>query len=163
MISLSGPAICGKHALGQRQIRGVDFHAAGVQAGAQLGRRSGLPDLALMHQRHAVAALGFVEIGGGENDRQAIGGKVRERIPEFAARHGIDAGGGLVEQQHARLRHQRAGQRELLFHAAAEPAGEPMFEAVHIEHAQIAAAALGDLVRRHAAQIADVADVFARR
>ncbi len=150
----------GKHALSQAQIRCVNFHAPGMQAGAQLGRRSDLPDLALMHERHAVAALGFVEIGGGENNGQAIGGKVRERIPEFAARHGIDARGGLVEQQHARLRNQRAGQRQLLLHAAAQPAGQPMFEAVHVEHAQIAASAPGDLIRRHAAQIADVADVF---
>ena len=33
-------------------------------------------------------------------------------------------------------------------------------EAIHVEHLQIAMPALGDLLRRHAAQIADVADVF---
>jgi len=38
-----------------------------------------------------------------------------------------------------------------------------MFEAVHVEHAQITAAALFDLVGRHAAKVADVADVFGHR
>ncbi len=37
---------------------------------------------------------------------------------------------------------------------------QPVFEAVHIEHAQIAAAALQNLGGRHEAQIADVADVL---
>ena len=150
----------GKHALRQAQIRSVDFHAPGMQAGPKLGRSSGLPDLTLMHERHPVASLGFVQVWGGENDRQAIGGKVRERVPEFAPRHGIDAGGGFVEQQHARLRNQRAGQRQLLLHAAAQPSGQPMLEPVHIEHAQVAASALGDLIGRHAPKIADIADVF---
>ena len=94
------------------------------------------------------------------NDGEPVGGEMGERIPELAAGDRIDARGGLVEKQHARLRHQRAGQRELLFHAAAEASGEAVLEAVHVEHAQIAAAALRDFVRRHAAQIADVADVF---
>ena len=35
-----------------------------------------------------------------------------------------------------------------------------MFEPVHIEHAQIAASALGDLIGWHAAKIADIADVL---
>ena len=73
-----------------------------------------------MHQRDAMAALGFIQIGSGQQDRQPLGGQVRERVPEFAARNRIDARGRLVEQQHPRLRHQRAGQRQLLLHAAAE-------------------------------------------
>jgi len=62
--------------------------------------------------------------GRGDHDGQALGRQVGERVPEFTPRNGIDAGGGLVEQQHARLGHQRAGERELLFHAAAQP-GRP--------------------------------------
>ena len=89
--------------------------------------------------------------------------EVREGIPEFAAGDGIDAGGGLVEQQDARLGDERADQRELLLHAAAELAGEPVGEAVHVEHAQILVAAFEDFLRRNAAQIAAVADVFRRR
>ena len=116
-----------------------------------------------MHQRHSIAALGFIEIRSRQNDGETVGGQMSESVPEFAARDGIDARGGLVEQQHARLRHQRAGQRQLLFHAAAQTRGEPVFEPVHIEHAQIAASALFDLIRRHAAQIADVANVFEHR
>ena len=101
----------GKHAFGQAQVRSVDFHSLGVQAGPKLRRGSRLPDFTLMHQRHSIASLRFVQIGSGQDNRQAFGGQVRQRIPEFAAGHGIDARGGLVEQQHARLRNQRAGQR----------------------------------------------------
>ena len=36
-------------------------------------------------------------------------------------------------------------------------------KAIHVEHPQIAVAALGDLGGRHAAQIADVADVLHAR
>ena len=71
-----------------------------------------------------------------------------ERVPELAARDRIDAGGGLVQQQDARLGHQRAGQRELLLHAAAQPAGQPVGEALHPEHRQVAPAALLDLGAR---------------
>ncbi len=103
-----------------------NLHAPGVQAGAQFRRRADLLNLALMHQRHAVAALGFIQIGRCQHDRQAVGGQVRQRIPELAARYRIDAGGRLVQQQHARLGHQRAGQRQLLFHAAAQLPGQPI-------------------------------------
>ena len=114
-----------------------------------------------VHQRDAMAAFGFVEIRRGHQNRQAVGGQVRERVPEFAARHRIDAGRRLVEQQHARLGHERAGQRQLLLHAAAQPSGQPVGEAVHVEHLQVAMPAAIDLVARHAPQVADVADVFA--
>ena len=63
-----------------------------------------------------------------------------ERVPELAARDGIDAGRRLVQQQDARLGHQRAGQRQLLLHAAAEPAGQPVGEALHPEHRRGSAA-----------------------
>jgi hypothetical protein len=56
-----------------------------------------------MHQGHSVASFGFVQIGSGQNNGQAFGSQVRQRIPEFAARHGIHARGGLVEEKHARL------------------------------------------------------------
>ena len=86
--------------------------------------------------------------------------EMRERVPELAARHGIDAGRRLIKQQDARLRNQRAGERELLLHAAAEPPGQTIGEAIHIEHAEILIAALIDLPGRNVTEIADVADVF---
>src|SRR5205823_12664280 len=53
-----------------------------------------------------------------------------------------------------------AGQRPFLLHPAAQFPGQPVREAVHIEHPQILAPALCDFVRRNAAQIADVANVL---
>ena len=41
-----------------------------------------------------------------------------EQIPELAARHGVDAGRRLVEEQNLRPMHERAAERELLLHAA---------------------------------------------
>jgi ABC-2 type transport system ATP-binding protein len=66
----------GKDTLRQAQIRSMYLHSAGVQAGAQLGRSSRLPDLTLMHQRHAVAALGLIEIRGGQNNGEAVRGQI---------------------------------------------------------------------------------------
>ena len=131
-----------QRALRGAQIAWTHFDTLGVQALAQFGGRAELPDLAQMHQRDAMAALRFVEIRRGDEDREAVGRQMRERVPEFAARNRIDAGRRLVEQQHLRLRDQRAGQRQLLLHAAAELRGQPVDEAVHVEHVEIAEAAL---------------------
>ena len=79
-------------------------------------------NLAQVHERDAMAALRFVEIRSGHDNGEPFGGKMRERVPEFAAGNGIDASGRLIKQQDARLRNQRAGERELLLHAAAEAA-----------------------------------------
>ena len=83
-----------------------------------------------------------------------------EHVPELAARDGIDARGRFVEQQDVGLRNQRADQRELLPHAAAQLSGEAVGEAVHVEHAQVLLAAVEDRLRVNAAQIAAVANVL---
>ena len=54
--------------------------------------------------------------------------ELREQLPELAARHRIDAGGRLVEQDQRRLVDQRAGERELLLHAARKLLREPPAE-----------------------------------
>ena len=83
-----------------------------------------------------------------------------EDVPELAPRHRIDAGRGLVEQQDARLRDQGAGERELLLHPSAEPSREPIAEAGHPEHGEVAAAARVDLLSTQAPQLPDVAKVL---
>ena len=52
---------------------------------------------ALVQQADAMAALGFVEIGSGNENGHALGHEGIENPPEIAARHRIDAVGGLVE------------------------------------------------------------------
>jgi hypothetical protein len=96
----------------------------------------------------------------GHHDGQAVRGQVRQDIPEFAPRYRVDAGGGLIEQQNPRLRHQRADQRQLLLHAAAQLSRQTIREAMHVEHAQIALAPRDDFFGRHMPQIAHVPDVL---
>ena len=88
----------------------------------------------------AIAALGFIQIGGGDENRQAVAHQLIENGPEIAARNRIDAVGGLVQKQHLRLVQQRAHQRQLLFHAAGEIAGAARAERLHARHAQQALA-----------------------
>src|ERR1022692_34108 len=116
------------------QIGGVDLQAPHAQALPQFGRRAGLLDLAEMHQRDLVAALGFIQIGRGDHDRQAVRCQMRQRVQEFAPGDWIDARGRLIEQQNARLCDQRADQRQLLLHAAAQLSRQPVLETVHVEH-----------------------------
>ena len=57
-----------------------------------------------------LAAFGLVEIGGRPDHGHAIVGQRLDHAPEILATDRIDADARLVEQQHARRRHQRAGE-----------------------------------------------------
>ena len=50
-------------------------------------------------------------------------GELEQQVPQLAARDRVDAGGRLVEEDHARLVHQRGAEREPLLPAAREQAG----------------------------------------
>ena len=52
-----------------------------------------------MDQSHAVASVGLVEIGRGDEDRHPLLQQLVEDSPEIAPRHGIDAVRRLVEKQ----------------------------------------------------------------
>src|SRR5205085_5398677 len=98
----------------------------------------------------------------GDDYRHAFRREIGERVPKLAARDRIDAGRRLIEQQNFWFSDERAREREFLFHAAAQAAGEPILEAVHVEHAQVAVAALFDLFIGQQTQLTNVAQVFAR-
>ncbi len=72
---------------------------------------------------HARAALGLVEVGRGDDQGEPVGDQLGEQPPELAPGHRVDAGGGLVEQQHLGRVHEGAGERQLLLHAAREAVG----------------------------------------
>ncbi len=146
--------------LGRAQARRPHLEPRGPQAVAERGRRADLLKRARVHQRDTVAALGLVEVRRRDQDGQAVGRQVRQRVPELSPRHRVHAGRRLVKQQHARLGHERTGQGQLLLHAAAQLPGAPGREAMHVEHAQIAHPALVDLTARRAAQVAEIADVL---
>ena len=44
------------------------------------------------------AALGLVHVVGGDEEGDALAGESEEEVPERAAGDGVDAGGGLVEE-----------------------------------------------------------------
>ena len=113
-----------------------------------------------MKQSDAMAPLRFIEIRSGNQHGEALTGEVSERVPKLAPRHGIHARRRFIEQQNVRLGNERAHQRQLLLHAAAQLRRQPLGEAVHVEHFQIAGAALVDFRGRNVPQFADVADVF---
>ena len=58
-----------------------------------------------------MAAFGLVHVMGGDEHGDALGGKVVDLVPELTPRLGIDAGGGLVEQQQSGLRQDAGAER----------------------------------------------------
>src|SRR5271154_1461411 len=80
-----------------------DFHAIsagrlniGKQA-ERIGRAVG-DEFAVINVGDVTAAFGFVHIVGGDEESDALAGELEEKIPELAASDGVDAGGGLVEE-----------------------------------------------------------------
>src|SRR5262249_54166701 len=146
--------------LGDGQVRGPQFQSLRADALLDVCRRADPVQHALVHQRHAMAAFGFVQIRRRDYDRETIAREMSEHIPELPARDRVDAGRRLVQQQHARLGYQRTCKGELLLHATTEPSSEPVLKAQHVEHLEISARAARDVARRHAAQVADVPNVF---
>ena len=74
----------------------VDLQTLRVQVAAETRGCVQFFDLADVHEGDARATLGLVQVRRGDENRQAFGCQVRERIPKFAARDGIYAGGRLV-------------------------------------------------------------------
>ena len=64
----------------------------------------------------------FFEVVRGEDDRGAARVDLAQELPHGAADLDVDAGGGLVEDQQARLVHQRARDHEAALHAARQAA-----------------------------------------
>jgi hypothetical protein len=131
--------------------RGDEAHA--LRTVANLGRRALCEQLAFAQHEHLAAALGLVEVGGAHDDRQLFFvDQLLHDLPELTPRERIDAHGGLVEQQQVGRAHQRAGEAELLLHAARELARGPGGEAAEVGHFHqppiaLAALAGGDAVQ----------------
>ena len=62
-----------------------------------------------------VALLRLLQVVGGHQDGGAGTGEIVDQPPELAPRHRVDAGGGLIEEQHLRIvQHRRAEGHPLL-------------------------------------------------
>src|SRR5690606_41448973 len=62
--------------------------------------------------------VGLLEVLGGEQQGAAPVDQLADHGPQVDAAAGVEAGGGLVEEQHRRFGHQRARQVEPAAHAA---------------------------------------------
>ena len=100
--------------------------------------RSGVPDASTWpwcSTNDLRAALGLVEVRGADQHRQALSStSCCDDLPQLAPRQRIDADRRLVEQQQLGRAHQRAGQAELLLHAAGELARRPRGERPEVGH-----------------------------
>ncbi len=136
--------------------------SAGGAIGQYLGR-TGVDDLPLVEHQHRGAPFGLVQVGGAPHDADARVDQIVDHFPQFAARDGVDADARLVEQQHLRRMEQRAGQSQLLLHAARELAGQPTGKGCQRRERQEAVKGLASLGADHATQIGVEIEVLEHR
>ncbi len=112
----------------------------------------------------AMAALRFIHVMGGDEHGEALAGEGVNLLPEIATRLGVDAGGGLIEEQELRAMNQARGEREPLFPAAAQLARELLLPAQQAEPFDALAhrrrAVLHPIHARHEIEILADAQVF---
>ena len=89
-----------------------------------------------MDEPHAVAALGLVEIRGGDEDGYLLPQQLIKNPPKIPPRDRIDAVGRLVQEQHLGGVNQGAGQTQLLLHSARQIAGPASLERRQIAEGQ---------------------------
>ena len=112
-------------------VVGVELHqlALGVavgdpvvgRPGSQLARGAVGEDAPVLDDRHAVGELlGLLEVVGRQHDRLAELPQRADRVPRRTAGLGVEAGGGLVEEDQLRVAHQRDREVQASKLAAAE-------------------------------------------
>src|SRR2546425_6926095 len=101
---------------------GGDFHAhsaMGLDVG-EFAKRIGRAisdELSVINIGDVAAALGLVHVMGGYEKGDAVTGKLEQKIPELAARDGVDSGRGLIEEKKLRLVQHGAAESEALLPA----------------------------------------------
>ncbi len=97
----------------------------------QVVRGTSVQNFPCVHGHQPVETLGFVHIRGGHQHAHAgaIATNAGNQLPELITGQGIDASGGLIENQQIRVVNQRAAQPQLLLHAARELAGRAIGKA----------------------------------
>src|SRR5882724_4386835 len=106
-------------------LEGIEL--AGIAVHNILRRVDG-KDLSVLDEGDAFTEVGLVHIGRGDQDGDTLLLQPLQHIPELLAGYGVDARGGLIQEQHFRLMHQGAAEGELLFHPPGELAGAPRLE-----------------------------------
>ena len=121
-------AQCGEDGGG---VGGFDLYArgaGGIGFGKMLEFADGAESDKLGHVdvADAAATLGLVHVMGGDEEGDSLAGEEEEEVPEGAAGDGIDAGGGLVEEDDFGRVDDGAAEGEALFPAAGEGADAAM-------------------------------------
>ena len=68
----------------------------------------------------------LLQVGAGEDEGGAAGGRLGDDVPEFLARDGVDSDRGLIQKQQCGLVHERAPKGETLFHPSRQASGQPV-------------------------------------
>ncbi len=116
-----------------------------------------------VHDRQAPREpVGLLEVVGGEQDREALlGGEVGDLLPHVRARLGVEAGGGLVEEQHLRAVDESHGDVELALHPTGVRAREAPTGVGEAEALQQRAHLLGQRPPAHSVELPGEREVLA--
>jgi hypothetical protein len=116
----------GERSLSLARRRAFDQQCGAGQRVHQLARAAIGDELAMIENRQAMAAFGFVHQMRRHENRRAGIDEIEQRVPEFTPRLRIDRAGRFVEQEQVGLVQHRRGQGEALFLPARQRAGEPV-------------------------------------
>ena len=137
-------------ALGQRGdgrvvVLGLDAHAIGADLRLERLGRVERDDLALVHDRDAIAELGLVHVVRGHEDRDLLALlQLGDVAPDRAARLRVEADRRLVEEEHARRVQEAARDLQAPAHAAGEGHHRRVAALPQPDHLEHLAHAVGD-------------------
>ena len=126
-LRLGGPGHRGHQRDDGGDVRGVlQDHLDPIAADGALeagGRVIGHGAAAVDHRDPVGQLVGLVEVVRGEEHRGAAGSQLADGVPDLAAAARVEAGGGLVEEEHLGREDHARGQVEPAAHPAAEGLG----------------------------------------
>ena len=109
-------------------------------------------------------AVGLLEVVGREQDGDPlVATQALDLLPHVRAHLRVEAGRGLVEEQHARARHERKRHVEPALHAAGEPAHDPVRRVAEAEALEQLVDAGVELAPRDPVEPSAELEVLARR
>ena len=119
----------------------------------ELLRRALAHDHAAVDDRQAIAQLvGLLEVLRGEEDGRALLVDALHLVPDGQAAGGVQAGGGLVEEQHLGPVHERAREVQPALHAAAVALDAAVGGVLELDQREQLLGPLGRLARGHPEQ-----------
>ena len=114
-------------------VGGEDLQERPRIPGEDLVARAGGEEAPLVEEREAGRVLGLVHVGRGDEDREPAVVQLVEDLPELPARHRVDPGRRLVEEEEVGPGEEGGDERELLLHPAGERPREPAAVRAHAD------------------------------